>query len=331
MKKVLITGSEGFIGSHIVEKLVKNNFKVRCLVLYNSFNNIGNLTYLPKKILDNCEIIFGDVRDQDQMHSITKNCDSIINLAALVGIPYSYKAVKSYIDVNIIGTYNLLQASIKNNVEKLIHTSTSEVYGTAQYVPINESHPIVAQSPYSASKISADALVTSFNRSFNLNTLIIRPFNTFGPRQSNRAIIPTIISQYMTENKLVLGNLKPKRDFTYVDDTAEAFVKALRLKKNFGGMTVNLGTGKSYSVLDLVKIISKIFNKKLKIIKSNERFRPKNSEVYNLLASNLQAKKFLNWKPKFINKKGFENALKLTVNFYIENKKFKINNKKFIY
>jgi nucleoside-diphosphate-sugar epimerase len=331
MKKVLITGSEGFIGSHIVEKLVKNNFNVKCLVLYNSFNNIGNLSYLSKKILNNCEIIFGDIRDQDQMYSITINCDNIINLAALIGIPYSYRAVKSYIDVNIVGTYNLLQASIRNCVKKIIHTSTSEVYGTAQYIPINEKHPLVAQSPYSASKISADSLVTSFNKSFDLNTLIIRPFNTFGPRQSDRAIIPTIISQFMTENKLVLGNLKPKRDFTYVDDTAQAFVNALKLKKNFGGRTINLGTGKSYSVLDLVKIISKIFNKKMEISISNERLRPKNSEVFNLLASNLEAKKFLKWKPKYINKKSFEDALRLTVNFLAENKKFTSSNKKFIY
>jgi nucleoside-diphosphate-sugar epimerase len=265
------------------------------------------------------------------MYSITKNCDNIINLAALIGIPYSYRAVKSYIDVNIVGTYNLLQASIRNCVKKIIHTSTSEVYGTAQYIPINEKHPLVAQSPYSASKISADSLVTSFNKSFDLNTLIIRPFNTFGPRQSDRAIIPTIISQFMTENKLVLGNLKPKRDFTYVDDTAQAFVNALKLKKNFGGRTINLGTGKSYSVLDLVKIISKIFNKKMEISISNERLRPKNSEVFNLLASNLEAKKFLKWKPKYINKKSFEDALRLTVNFLAENKKFTSSNKKFIY
>lgn len=331
MKKVLITGSEGFIGSHIVEKLVKNNFNVKCLVLYNSFNNIGNLSYLPKKILDNCEIIFGDIRDQDQMYSITKNCDNIVNLAALIGIPYSYRAVKSYIDVNVVGTYNLLQASITNGIKKIIHTSTSEVYGTAQYVPINEKHPLVAQSPYSASKIAADSLVTSFNKSFNLNTLIIRPFNTFGPRQSERAIIPTIISQFTTENKLVLGNLKPKRDFTYVDDTAQAFVNALKLKKNFGGRTINLGTGKSYSVLDLVKIISKIFNKKLKISISNERLRPKNSEVFNLLASNAEAKKILKWEPKYTNKKSFEDALRLTINFFIQNKKFQSSNKKFIY
>jgi NAD dependent epimerase/dehydratase len=331
MKKVLITGSEGFIGSHLVEKLVENNFNVKCLVLYNSFNDIGNLSFVSKKILDNCEIIFGDIRDQEQMNNILKNINYIVNLAALVGIPYSYKAVKSYIDVNIVGTYNLLQASIKNNVEKVIHTSTSEVYGTAQYIPINEKHPLVAQSPYAASKISADSLVTSFNRSFDLNTLIIRPFNTFGPRQSSRAIIPTIISQFMTENKLILGNLKPKRDFTYVEDTAQAFVNALKLKKKFDGRTLNLGTGKSYSVMNLVSIISKILNKKLKISTSKERLRPKNSEVFNLLASNTEARKFLKWKPKYSDKKGFEEAIRLTINFLIKNKKYIISNKKFIY
>jgi len=331
MKKVLVTGSEGFIGSHIVEKLVLNNFNVKCLVLYNSFNNIGNLAFLPKKILDNCEIVFGDIRDQDLVRKISKGCNSVINLAALIGIPYSYLAVKSYLDINIIGTNNILQSALTNNIERVIHTSTSEVYGTAQYVPIDEKHPYVAQSPYAASKISADALVTSFNRSFDLNTLIIRPFNTFGPRQSNRAIVPTIISQFMSEKKLTLGNLSPKRDLTYVEDTAQAFINALKIKKRYNGKIVNLGTGQSFSVIEIVNIISKIFDKKLKIVKNKDRIRPKNSEVLNLVASNRDALKFLNWSPKYKGKIGLENGIKKTIDFFKNNKSNNKDNKKFVY
>lgn len=329
MKKILVTGSEGFIGSHLVEKLVLQNFNVKCLVLYNSFNNIGNLSYLNEKLIKNCEIVFGDVRDQEQMNKILKGCDVLINLAALIGIPYSYRAVKSYIDINVVGTYNLLQSSLNNNVEKIIHTSTSEVYGTAQFVPITEEHPKIAQSPYAASKISADSLVTSFHKSFGLNSLIIRPFNTFGPRQSNRAIIPTIITQFMTENKLNLGNLKPKRDFTYVEDTVQAFINAVKLNKKYKGEILNLGTGKSSSVFDLSKNISKLLNKKLIIKRNKERLRPNKSEVFNLVASNLKAKKFLNWSPKYTGKIGFENALRLTIDFFKDHKQSK--NNKFIY
>ena len=331
MKKILITGSEGFIGSHLTEKLITNNYHVKCLVLYNSFNNIGNLAFLPKQLLDKCEIIFGDIRDQDLMRKISKGCNTIINLAALIGIPYSYAAVKSYLDVNVIGTHNLLQCAIMNNIEKFIHTSTSEVYGTAQYVPIDESHPNVGQSPYSASKISADALVTSFNRSFDLDTLTIRPFNTFGPRQSNRAIIPTIVSQFMTEKKPTLGNIKPKRDLTYVEDTAQAYLDALKIKKRYNGKIINLGTGQSFSVLEIIKIISKFYKKELKITQDQARFRPKNSEVFNLVASNTEAKKFLNWKPKFIGKKGLEKGIIKTIEFLQKNQIDKTKNKKFIY
>ena len=203
MKKILITGSEGFIGSHLVEKLILKGYKVKCLILYNSFNQIGNLSYLNKSILNKADLIFGDVRDNNLVIDISKNCSAIINLAALIGIPYSYKAARSYVDVNIIGTQNLLEAALKNRVSKFIHTSSSEVYGSAQFTPMTEKHPCVAQSPYSASKIAADALVTSYNKSFNLNTLILRPFNTFGPRQSGRAIIPTIIQQAIKGRKNV--------------------------------------------------------------------------------------------------------------------------------
>lgn len=331
MKKILVTGSEGFIGSHLVEKLILRGYKVKCLVLYNSFNSIGNLSYLNKNLLNKAEIIFGDIRDNNFINEITKNCFSIINLAALIGIPYSYKAVRSYIDVNIIGLQNLLDAALKNKVSKFIHTSTSEIYGSAQFTPMDESHPYVAQSPYSATKISADALVTSYNKSFNLNTLILRPFNTFGPRQSQRAVIPTIIQQALKENKVFLGDLKPRRDFTYVTDTVNAFEKAINLSNKFGGEIINLGTGYSVSVLKITNIISKLLNKKLNIISENVRFRPKNSEVTNLLSSNAKAKKILKWKPVLNGHEGLEKGLLKTINFYEKNYLSLKEDNKFIY
>ena len=232
-KSVFITGSEGFIGSHLTEQLIKKGYKVKALVLYNSFNNIGNLEYLDKKLLSDCEILFGDIRDYNLIKQYSKNVDYIIHLAALIGIPYSYSAIESYIDVNIKGTQNLLRASLENQIDYFIHTSTSEVYGTAQYAPIDEKHPLVGQSPYSATKIAADNLVVSFNKSFNQNNLILRPFNTFGPRQSTRAVIPSIILQALNSNKLYLGKIDTTRDFTYVDDTVSAFLKAMKSPKAF--------------------------------------------------------------------------------------------------
>ena len=331
MKKILITGSEGFIGSHLVERLITKGYKVRCLILYNSFNNIGNLSFIKKSLLNKAELIFGDIRDNNLVTDISKNCSTIINLAALIGIPYSYKAVKSYLDVNILGTHNLLEAALKNKVKKFIHTSTSEIYGSAQFRPMTENHPYVAQSPYAASKISADALVTSFNKSFNLNTLILRPFNTFGPRQSTRAVIPTIIQQAINGNKINLGNTKPKRDFTYVDDTIVAYELALKSNLHFRGEILNLGTGYSYSVSQIIKYISKILNKRLEIVSKNERFRPSKSEVDNLISSNLKARKVLNWKPELVGLKGFEQGITKTINFFKTHcKEIKTDNK-FIY
>ena len=331
MKNILITGSEGFIGSHLVEELILKGYNIKCLVLYNSFNSIGNLSYLNKNLLKKVEIVFGDIRDNNLISDISKNCSTIINLAALIGIPYSYKAVRSYIDVNIIGTQNLLDAAVKNNISKFIHTSTSEIYGSAQFTPMDESHPYVAQSPYSASKISADALVTAYNKSFNLNTLILRPFNTFGPRQSQRAVIPTIIQQALKQNKVFLGDLKPRRDFTYVTDTANAFEKAINLNNKFSGEIINLGTGYSVSVLKITNIISKLLNKKLNIISKNERYRPKNSEVKNLLSSNIKAKKILKWKPVFNGHDGLKKGLLETINFYEKNFLSLKKTNKFIY
>ena len=331
MKKILITGSEGFIGSHLVEKLILKGYKVKCLILYNSFNEIGNLSYLNKSILNKADLIFGDVRDNNLVIDISKNCSAIINLAALIGIPYSYKAARSYVDVNIIGTQNLLEAALKNRVSKFIHTSTSEVYGSAQFTPMTEKHPCVAQSPYSASKIAADALVTSYNKSFNLNTLILRPFNTFGPRQSGRAIIPTIIQQAIKGRIINLGNLKPKRDFTYVEDTVAAFELALKSNLNFNGEILNLGTGYSYSVLQIIKYISKILDKKLEIVSEKERLRPLKSEVDNLISSNLKARKILKWKPKLVGSEGLEEGILKTINFFKTYNKNANTGNKFIY
>ena len=226
---------------------------------------------------------------------------------------------------------NLLDAAVKNKVKKFIHTSTSEIYGSAQFVPMDESHPFVAQSPYSASKISADALVTAYNKSFNLNTLILRPFNTFGPRQSQRAVIPTIIGQALTQDKVYLGDMKPKRDFTYVQDTVNAFEKAINLNKKFNGDVINLGTGYSVSILRISKIISKLLNKKLIIVSKSERYRPKNSEVNNLLSSNIKAKKILKWKPKLYHLNGLEQGLSKTINFFKKNLNNQNKNNNFIY
>ena len=322
MKKIFITGAEGFIGSHLVEFLVNKNFKVKALVQYNSFNSWGWLDNLEKKIKKKIDVVLGDVRDLDEMLIHTKNQDAIIHLAALIGIPYSYISQKNYIETNTIGTLNIMQAAKKNKIKRIIHTSTSEVYGTAEYVPIDERHPIKAQSPYSASKISADQVAISFNKSFNLPVTILRPFNTFGPRQSNRAIIPTIMSQILTNNPIVkLGNTKPKRDFSYIDDTIKGFYLALISKnKNIYGETINLGSGYDISISELFQMIQKIAGKKVYLKIENKRKRALKSEVYRLKASNKKAKKLLNWIPKYHGKKGLYKALVLTFKWLKNNR-----------
>lgn len=321
MKKIFITGAEGFIGSHLVELLVKKNFKVKALVQYNSFNSWGWIDTLDKKIKSKIDIVLGDIRDLNEMITHTKNQDAIIHLAALIGIPYSYISQKNYFETNTMGTLNVMQAAIKNKIKRVIHTSTSEVYGTAEYVPIDEKHPLKAQSPYSASKISADQVAISFNRSFNLPVVILRPFNTFGPRQSDRAIIPTIISQLLSKKKIKLGNLKPKRDFNYVEDIAKGFLLALTSKnKKIIGETINLGTGYDISMYELIKIIEKISHNKLDYLIESKRKRSPNSEVYRLKANNNKAKKLLKWKPKYYGKKGLYKALILTFEWLKKNK-----------
>jgi|TARA_B110000971_G_C19927312_1_gene462219 NAD dependent epimerase/dehydratase len=320
---ILVTGACGFIGSHLVEKLVKQNHKVKAFVFYNSKNSGGWLENIDKKILKNIEIVSGDIRDYEFVYQQTKKIDTIFHLAALIGIPYSYKAAQSYIDTNISGTYNILNAAKSNNVSKIIVTSTSEVYGTAQKVPIEETHRLNAQSPYAASKIAADQLALSFNKSYGLPVTVIRPFNTFGPRQSARAIIPTIITQLLSKKKEIqLGNLKPTRDFTYVEDTADAFIKTLK-RKNLSGETINIGNNFEISIKDILKIMKKDLGYKFKIKLDKRRLRNTNSEVFRLLASTKKAKKLLDWEPKHAGLNGFKKNLKKTILWFSDPKNLK--------
>lgn len=315
LMKIFITGAEGFFGSHLTEYLINSNFNVTALIQYNSFHNYGWLNDLRRLKNKKIKFLFGDIRDSSFIFDVTKNHDVIINLAALISIPYSYTSVKSYLDTNLIGLYNILEASKKNNIKQLIHTSTSEVYGTAMYSPIDEKHPLQPQSPYSASKIAADNLALSYFYSYNLPVTILRPFNMFGPRQSTRAIIPTIITQVLKKKIIELGNLDISRDFNFVLDIAEGYKKSI-LNNKTNGQIINLGSGLEIKIHELLKIIKKISNKKFKIkIKSN-RIRPKNSEVFRLIACNKKAFKLLGWKPKFKNKNNFESALKITYEWY---------------
>ena len=314
---IFLTGSEGFIGSHLTEKLVKNGHKVKCLVQYNFLNNYGWLDKIDQKIRNEIEIISGDVRDKNLIeNNIVKSTEVIINLAALIGIPYSYIAPQSYIDTNINGILNILNVGKKlNNLQSLIQTSTSEVYGTPEKLPITEKHPLSAQSPYAASKIAADQLALSFNKSFDLPVSIIRPFNTYGPRQSTRAIIPSLITQALRNSSVNVGSLYPTRDFVHVTDTVQGFVKTISSKKAIGEV-INLGTGFEISIKDLIKIISKIIKKEIITKSKKERKRPVKSEVDRLLASNKKAKRILNWIPKYSKQKGLISGLTSTINWY---------------
>lgn len=313
--KIFITGAEGFFGSHLTEYLTKLGLNVTALIQYNSFHNYGWLKELKEKKGRGPKFLFGDIRDSSFITNATKKHDVIINLAALISIPHSYTSVKSYLDTNIIGTYNILEASKNNNIKQLIHTSTSEVYGTALYSPIDEKHPLQPQSPYSASKISADNLVLSYYYSYNLPVTILRPFNMFGPRQSTRAIIPTIITQILKKKTIELGNLNVSRDFNFVSDIAEGFRKSILNKKAIG-QSINLGSGLEIKIIQLINIIKDISNINFKVKINPNRLRPKNSEVFKLIASNKKALKLLNWKPKFKNKVNFGKALKTTFDWY---------------
>lgn len=310
-KTVLITGSEGFIGSHLVEELAKTGCNIKAMVLYNSFNNWGWLENIDKHLLKNIEVIQGDVRDYNSVFTSIKNCDIVFHLAALISIPYSYIAPESYLQTNVTGTLNILKACLNNNVQKLLVTSTSEVYGTARYVPIDENHPKQGQSPYSASKISADYFTQSFIKSFKLPAVIVRPFNTYGPRQSARAVIPTIITQVLNnENKINLGSLTPTRDLVYVKDTAKGFIKIATSGKTTGE-EINISTNNEISISDLFHKIKKIISKNnIEIKKDKKRIRPVASEVERLLGDNSKLKKLTNWVPDIDLEKGLKQTIK---------------------
>ena len=320
-KKIFITGGGGFIGSHLVERCVKLGHKVKILSPYNIDNSWGWMDTFDKRVKNDIEVILGDVNDFNLIKKETKKIDIIFHLAALISIPYSYKSPKSYLDTNIIGTYNILEAARENNVELIVNTSTSEVYGSAQYVPIDEKHPLNAQSPYAATKIAADHLSLSYFKSFNLPVTVLRPFNTFGPRQSQRAAIPAIINQIIDGKKQIkLGNLSAARDFTYVADTVEGYIKLIGNKKSIGEV-INLGTGYSFTIRETLRLICKILNTKVEVNLDQKRLRPKKSEVNQLLSNNKKAQKILKWRPSLSGKKGFENGLKKTIEWSIKNKK----------
>lgn len=317
-KKVLVTGAEGFIGSHLTERLVELGAKVTALVQYNSFNNWGWIDTFDNEVKDSINVVTGDIREYDNIKRIIKGQDVVFHLAALIAIPYSYLSPMAYIRTNVEGTTNILEACKEYGVEKIIHTSTSETYGTAQYVPIDENHPLQGQSPYSASKIAADKMAESYYRSFNVPVAIIRPFNTYGPRQSARAVIPTIITQILSGNKEIrLGSLTPTRDFNYVKDIAEAFIKVAESDMTIGEV-VNAGSNYEISIGNLVNRIIHIIGRKIEIVCDKERIRPEKSEVNRLWADNTKIRKLTGWKPKYT----LDEGIKETVEWLKDNMKY---------
>ena len=317
-KKVLVTGAEGFIGSHLTERLVELGADVTALSQYNSFNNWGWIDTFDKKILDSIKVVTGDIREYDGMKRIVKGQEVVFHLAALIAIPYSYLSPMAYVRTNVEGTTNVLEACRDYGIEKIVHTSTSETYGTALYVPIDEKHPMQGQSPYSASKIGADKMAESYQKSFNMPIATIRPFNTYGPRQSARAVIPTIISQILAgKREIKLGSLTPTRDFNFVKDTAEAFIKIAESEKTIGEV-INSGSNYEITIGDTVKKIINIIGKDVKILCDDERLRPENSEVNRLWADNTKLKELTGWKPNY----NIDEGLKETVDWIKNNMKY---------
>lgn len=312
MSKVLVTGADGFIGSHLVEKLLNSGYDVKAFVYHNSFNSWGWLDTLPQDLLKEIEIFSGDIRDPNGVRQAIKNVDDVYHLAALIAIPFSYHSPDSYVDTNIKGTLNVLQAAKELNTKRIMITSTSEVYGSAKFVPITEDHPYQGQSPYSATKIGADRLAESFYRSFSLPITIVRPFNTYGPRQSARAIIPTIITQLLSGvEKIKLGSLTPTRDFNYVKDTVNAFVEIAKSDKTIGE-EINIATQKEISIKNLADELIRQINPNAQIICEEERIRPEKSEVNRLLGSNKKLKNLTDWSQKFT----FEEGIKETIEWF---------------
>ena len=308
MKKVLITGASGFIGSHTVESALDRGYSVRVFLRYNSTGYVGNLRFLGKKLKE-IEIFWGDIRDYTSVLRAVKGVDYVIHLAAQISVPYSFQNPIDFAMNNVVGTTNILKASVECGISKFVYTSTSEIFGGSDE-PLNEDSLRIPKSPYSASKVGADAMVKSFFYTYNLNTLILRPFNTFGPRQSIRALIPWIIYQGLRSEKVKLGNLEPKRDFTYVKDTVEGILLALE-KETEGGDEINLGTGRSFSVMEVVEVVSKVLGKNLKVEVEEKFKRPKKAEVFNLIADNSKAKRVLGWEPKW----SFEEGVRETVEY----------------
>lgn len=314
-KKVLITGADGFIGSHLVEELLELGCNVRAFVFYNSFNSWGWLDTFPKEKLREIDIFAGDIRDPNAVRKAMENIEEVFHLAALVSIPFSYHSPDSYVDTNIKGTLNVLQAARDLGTKRVLITSTSEVYGTAQYVPIDEKHPFQGQSPYSATKIGADKIAESFYRSFDMPITIVRPFNTYGPRQSARAIIPTIITQLLTgKEEIKLGSLTPTRDFNYVKDTVNGFIEIARSYRTIGE-EINIASQKEVSIGELAQELIKQINPRAKIVLDKSRIRPEKSEVNRLLGSNEKIKRLTNWKPKY----SLTQGLAETINWFRSN------------
>ena len=317
-KTVLVTGADGFIGSHLTEALVRQGFNVRAFVYYNSFNSWGWLDQCADDIKGQFEVFAGDIRDPHGVKEAMKGCDAVLHLAALIAIPFSYHSPHTYVDTNIKGTLNVLLAARELGVKRIIHTSTSEVYGTARFVPITEDHPLQGQSPYSATKIAADQLAHSFYSSFNLPVVTIRPFNTYGPRQSARAVIPTIITQIANgARKIQLGALTPTRDFSYVQDTVNGFLAALK-SPNGLGQVINLGSNFEISISETVALIAEGMNTTVEIISTEERIRPENSEVERLWADNTKAKELFRWQPTYSGRDGFKRGLDETIAWFTQ-------------
>lgn len=316
MRKILITGADGFIGSHLTEALVRQGHDVRAFVLYNSFNSWGWLDHCAQDVQGKFEIFSGDIRDPNGVRTAMKGCDAVLHLAALIAIPYSYHSPDTYIDTNIKGTLNIVQAARDLGVAKVVHTSTSEVYGTARFVPITEDHPLQGQSPYSASKIGADQIAISFFTSFGTPVTILRPFNTYGPRQSARAVIPTIITQIANgKRQIKLGVVHPTRDFSYVADTVAGFIAALNSDQGVGEV-INIGSNFEISIGDTARLIAETMGTEIDIVTDQARLRPENSEVERLWADNTKAKQLFGWQPAYGGRDGFKRGLAETVEWF---------------
>jgi len=322
--KILVTGADGFIGSHLTEALVRNGHDVRAFVFYNSFNQWGWLDHCSQDIQGKFEVFPGDIRDPHGVKLAMKGCETVLHLAALIAIPYSYHSPDTYIDTNIKGTLNILQAARELSLSKVVHTSTSEVYGTARFVPISEEHPLLGQSPYSASKIGSDALAYSFHASFGTPVVILRPFNTYGPRQSARAVIPSIITQIASgKRQIKIGAVHPTRDFNFIEDTVSGYLALLKNDKVIGEV-INIGSNFEISIGETIKEIANVMNVKVDILSDELRKRPKKSEVERLWADNQKAIKLLDWKPKYSGIEGFRKGLSVTAEWFTNKKNLDI-------